>query len=143
MWRVLARTREIQRATRSLVAHLPYAFAMDDARCYQVVVCEGPTCGGCHDSPALTDELTGLVQVRGLRSRARVFSSLCLGRCGQGPNLVVRQLDGDERLAIEPTMYELEEGVTLYSDVQQPRLDELVTKHLQQDQPVPGWAEPY
>lgn len=63
---------------------------------FKVIVCRGPECGDRRGSKLIHTELGELVRRRGLGERVRMEWQSCFGRCTQGPNVLVREVGGDE-----------------------------------------------
>lgn len=110
---------------------------------WQLLVCEGPTCGGCKDAASLTQELVEARANRGAALRLGVLPYLCLGRCRDGPNLVARRVEDTEVLEAMPTIDRLERESTLYSHLSADQLDRILDAHLLGDEPDLQLGEPY
>lgn len=86
---------------------------------WQFLVCEGPTCGGCKFSDAVTKTLRQEVARLELSQRISVLEYLCLGRCRDGVNMIVRRIPPGQSIAQLPEMEALEkDDVWLYSEVE-------------------------
>ena len=67
----------------------------------------------------------------------------CFGRCDDGPNMLVRELDEDEDGSLEPD-FELLEGVRgLYLGMDRARVDRMLDEHCERGQPIEDWVESY
>lgn len=111
---------------------------------WQFLVCEGPTCGGCKFSPVLTTALREEVDAQALQARISVLPYLCLGRCRDGVNLLVRKLKPSEELHALPCMTALEEkDVWLYSQVDPTLAPALVQSHAREDRALKPLAQVY
>ena len=65
---------------------------------FQILLCEGPSCGITHESESLKYHLAGKIAADAdLRGRVTVIDYMCFGRCSEGPNLFVRRLAPGER----------------------------------------------
>lgn len=110
---------------------------------WQLLVCEGPTCGGCKDSASLTQQLIEEKTTRQAQLRLGVLPYLCLGRCRDGPNLIARRLQESEALERTPTIDKLEQDSTLYSHLSPSQLEKILDSHLLRDEPDLKRGEPY
>jgi NADH:ubiquinone oxidoreductase subunit E len=68
------------------------------SRRYRIRVCDGPSCGVTHGSEALVETLAAAIaEDPDLAERVGVCSYTCYGRCDDGPNMFVHELqDGDD-----------------------------------------------
>lgn len=64
-------------------------------RRYRIVVCRGPDCGDRHGSAALHEVFRSALEAHQRRDVDLAWQS-CFGRCKHGPNVLVRELIGDE-----------------------------------------------
>lgn len=60
----------------------------------QIFVCTNtkddlPSCGGDHSGQEVFKQLRAIAKERGLHPRIRVAQAKCLGKCGQGGNIMV------------------------------------------------------
>ena len=70
---------------------------------FQILLCEGPSCGITHESECLKHHLAGKIAADAdLHGRVTVIDYMCFGRCSEGPNLFVRRLAPGERADLEP-----------------------------------------
>lgn len=108
---------------------------------FQILVCEGPSCGLTHES----ERLTALLQARvaedpALEPRVHVVVYNCFGRCDEGPNMFVRPLapgeDGDE----EPREVA---GKGFYPGMDESKAERMLAEHVGEGRPVPGLVEDY
>lgn len=97
---------------------------------WQFLVCEGPTCGGCKFSHGVTQKLHQEVQRLELQQQVSVLDYLCLGRCRDGVNVIVRQIPDATALAQMPDMEALEaDEVWLYSEVDPDSVLKILESH--------------
>jgi (2Fe-2S) ferredoxin len=61
---------------------------------FQVLVCDGPTCGAKRGGGQLLVELRRLVAERGLEGAVEVGRETCFGYCQRGPNVVIQGIEG-------------------------------------------------
>lgn len=104
---------------------------------HQLILCDGPRC--CRDP-----EFAGLVhEARNLQEaqpRAlEVTSYPCLGRCGAGPNLLMRKVSA---LGEGDPGYRDLDGTTYYHDVSARSLVAIVRAHCDEDAAAEG-GEPF
>jgi (2Fe-2S) ferredoxin len=63
-------------------------------RRFKIIVCRGPECGDRHGSKALHAAFEHEIQGRGLAATVDLGWHSCFGRCTQGPNVLVSELNG-------------------------------------------------
>lgn len=111
---------------------------------WQFLVCEGPTCGGCKFSATVTAKLRSEVDAQKVADRCGVQEYLCLGRCRDGVNVVVRRMSPDDELDALPSMNALEEDdVWLYSQVDPEVIPAVLRSHVEEDCALKPLAEEY
>lgn len=111
---------------------------------YQVLVCDGPSCGVCHGSEALVEHIQTRVGASpALRGRVEVCNLTCFGRCDDGPNMLVRALADGEEGGLEPPFERLEGVRGLYLGMTTAKVDRMLDEHCAGDQPVDEWVETY
>lgn len=111
---------------------------------YQILVCDGPSCGLCHSSEELRDHMQARVDARDdLRARVDITQLTCFGRCDEGPNLLVRELAEGEDGSVEPDIEALEGTVGLYLENTTKRVDRILDEHVGQGRPIDDWVESY
>lgn len=116
----------------------------DSTSLWQFLVCEGPTCGGCKFSPAVTQKLRQEVDRLELKHRVAVLDYLCLGRCRDGVNMIVRRVHEGESLHAQPGMETLEEDdVWLYSEVEPDAVTGVLESHAFANQALAPFAQSY
>jgi (2Fe-2S) ferredoxin len=111
---------------------------------FQILVCDGPSCGVCHGSEALREHIARRIDADPrLQGRVFVTNLTCFGRCDDGPNLMVRPLDSDQDGEQEPGIEDLEgvRGLYLGNDVQ--RIDRILEEHCTTGQAIAAWVETY
>ncbi len=87
------------------------------ATTYKIIVCDGTTCINS-GARTLTLELRRQLEAHGLTDQVTISLSGCLGMCDKGPILVVNP------------------GYTIYGNVTEADISEIVTEHLVNDRPI-------
>lgn len=101
-------------------------------------MCRGPECGDKRCSRDVYDALVDAVEVRALESRVRFDWQSCFGRCTQGPNVLVRQVDDspqEQRFAFA-TLGRRRGRSVLYNHVTPHDAGELIDEHVVQGRRV-------
>lgn len=120
------------------------AAPMSSAKRFQILVCDGPSCGVCHGSEALVEHIDARTSADPvLRGRVEVCNLTCFGRCDEGPNMLVRELAEGEEGSREPPIERLEGVRGLYLGMSEAKLDRLLDEHCAADQPIGEWVERY
>lgn len=112
-------------------------------RRYKIVICRGPECGDRRGSAALHDAFRNALAASGVRDRVELGWQSCFGRCTQGPNVLVRQADGEHAglgigLAAVPS---LRGNAVLYNRVEPARVERVVVEHVVGGQVVREFVE--
>jgi (2Fe-2S) ferredoxin len=111
---------------------------------FQILVCDGPSCGLCLDSEALLDHIhTRIAATPSLEGRVFAINLTCFGRCDDGPNMLVRPLAEGEDPEQEPEIEAIEQVRGLYLGMDQARVDRVLDEHCEGGQPIAEWAEAY
>jgi (2Fe-2S) ferredoxin len=111
---------------------------------FQILVCDGPSCGVCHGSERLVEHIVGRVESDpALRERVEVCNLTCFGRCDDGPNMLVRELAEGEEGSLEPPIEKLEGVRGLYLGMDETRIDRMLDEHCGGDRPIAEWVETY
>jgi (2Fe-2S) ferredoxin len=115
-----------------------------ESKRFQILVCDGPSCGVCHGSEALVEHIEAKVASSDrLRGRVDLAILTCFGRCDEGPNMLVRELAPGEDGTLEPD-FEILLGVRgLYLGMDQAKVDRMLDEHCGDGQPIPEWAQTY
>jgi (2Fe-2S) ferredoxin len=66
------------------------------ARRYKILVCRGPECGDRRDSRKVYEAFRQAVEARGLSETTELGWQSCFGRCTQGPNALVKEIQAGE-----------------------------------------------
>jgi (2Fe-2S) ferredoxin len=100
-------------------------------RRYRIVICRGPECGDRRNSAALHDVFRNALAAQAARDRVELTWQSCFGRCTQGPNVLVRELDERASLgtgfAAVPT---IGGAAVLYNRVDAARVERIVAEHV-------------
>ena len=111
---------------------------------FQILLCDGPSCGLCHDSASLKDQLEEVVASNdALTGRVAVRDYTCFGRCGEGPNMLVREVVDAKQLHVEPSVRELDGVEGFYTDLDEARCKKIMEEHCAAGKPVGDWVEVY
>ena len=111
---------------------------------FQILVCDGPSCGVCHDSEALRDHIARRLDAEPqLQGRVFVTNLTCFGRCDDGPNTFVLQLDPGEDPHRDPDFGALETQRGFYPGMDETKIVRVLDKHCGADQVVEDLVEPY
>jgi (2Fe-2S) ferredoxin len=97
---------------------------------FQILVCEGPSCGVTHESEVLRDLLRAKVAADpDLKARVHVVDYNCFGRCSEGPNMFVRTLKPGERGDVEPSFDGFDGQRGFYPGVDAAKCDRILAEH--------------
>src|SRR5690606_23800909 len=101
-----------------------------ESKRFQILVCDGPSCGVCHGSEALVEHIEARV-AGGERLRGGVDVAIltCLGRCDEGPNMMVRELAAGEDGTVEPDFERLLGVRGLYLGMNPGKIDRMLDEH--------------
>ena len=111
---------------------------------FQILVCDGPSCGVCHGSDALLELIAEYGETsEALRGRVDVTNLTCFGRCDEGPNMMVRPLAEGEDGSVEPDFDKLTGVRGLYLGMDEDRVRRMLDEHVGAGQPVDEWVEEY
>ena len=116
---------------------------MSDEKRYQVLFCDGPSCGGCYGSGDLKEEFLPLLTRLGAGQRVSVIDYTCFGRCSDGPNLLVRELPPEQASDAEPSIDDIDGVLGFYSDLDSTKLERIAAEHCVKGVPIEGEAEEY
>ncbi len=111
---------------------------------FQVLVCDGPSCGVCHGSEALLEQIQGRIASDArLEGRVEVTNLTCFGRCDDGPNMLVRELAEGEDGSVEPPIERLEGVRGLYLGMSEAKVDRMLDEHCAGGRVIVEWVETY
>lgn len=111
---------------------------------FQILVCDGPSCGITHESDILKAQLAARVAADpGLEGRVHVVDYMCFGRCSEGPNMFVRRLGPNEAPTADPdsTAFDRERG--FYPGVDPEKCERLLAEHCMTGVPVADLVDDY
>ena len=111
---------------------------------YQVLVCDGPSCGVMHESERLEEHLAGVLsQDPDLEGRVTICRYTCFGRCDDGPNVFVHRLAPGEDPYDEPDpdVFDRERG--FYPGMTEETLVRVVRGHVGTGEPVEDLVDDY
>jgi (2Fe-2S) ferredoxin len=115
-----------------------------ESKRFQILVCDGPSCGVCHGSEALVEHLVARIgKHERLSGRVEVVNLTCFGRCDEGPNMLVRELDDGEDGSVEPEFERMLGVRGLYLGMDVAKVDRVLDEHCDGGQPIDGWAKTY
>lgn len=108
-----------------------------ESKRFQILVCDGPSCGVCHGSAALVEHIEARVASdERLQGRVEVTNLTCFGRCDEGPNMLVRELAPDEDGTIEPEFEALLGVRGLYLGMNETKIDRMLEQHCVTGEPL-------
>lgn len=111
---------------------------------FQIVVCDGPSCGLCLNSEALLEHLERRIAAsESLRDRVSAINLTCFGRCDDGPNIMVRPLADGEDAELEPDIEAIDNVRGLYLGMDTERIDRVLREHCEKGQAIEEWVEVY
>ncbi len=111
---------------------------------FQILLCEGPSCGITHESECLKHHLAGKIAADAdLHGRVTVIDYMCFGRCSEGPNLFVRRLAPGERADLEPPVTALALAPGFYPGMDAEKCDRVLMGHCAHGEPVAELIEDY
>lgn len=111
---------------------------------FQILVCDGPSCGLCLDSEALLEHAEARIAASPtLRGRVHPISFTCFGRCDEGPNMMVRPLAEGEDPEAEPDIDAMDGVLGLYLTMDTARVDRVLDEHCGAGEVIAEWAERY
>ena len=115
-----------------------------NSRLFQLRVCDGPSCGVTHESERLVESAEAKIDADPkLKGRVGVCSYTCFGRCEDGPNVFVQQLNTDEERYDDPDDDVLEEQRGFYPDVDEKKLDRILAEHCDAGVPIEDLVDDY
>ncbi|KIG11984.1 hypothetical protein DB30_02230 [Enhygromyxa salina] len=111
---------------------------------FQILVCDGPSCGLCLDSEALLEHIQARVAASPrLEGRVHAINLTCFGRCDEGPNMLVRAVAEGEDPEIEPEIDAIVGARGLYLGMDRARVDRVLDEHCETGEPIEEWVESY
>ncbi|MFV8756452.1 hypothetical protein ACNOYE_38380 [Nannocystaceae bacterium ST9] len=110
---------------------------------FQILVCDGPSCGVCHGSEVLVEHIEARTRREPALAGVEVCNLTCFGRCDDGPNMLVRELAEGEEGSLEPPVEKLEGIRGLYLGMSEAKIDRMLDEHCVGDRPIAEWVETY
>jgi len=111
---------------------------------FQILVCDGPSCGITHESETLKHLLAARVAADpALHGRVHVVDYMCFGRCSEGPNMFVRRLTPTELALAEPdsTAFDRERG--FYPGMDPGKCERVLAEHCVAGEPIADLVDDY
>lgn len=98
----------------------------------------------CHGSDDIKQDLEKRIDADAdLADKVGVVDFTCFGRCGEGPNLLVRPVEGDVDLKAEPGFDELDGVEGFYTEVDVERMEQILEQHCRKGEPIADVVETY
>jgi (2Fe-2S) ferredoxin len=112
------------------------------SRRFRIVICRGPECGDRRGSAMLHDVFRNALTAQNVRDRCELSWQSCFGRCTQGPNVLVREVDERTRLGTGFAAVPTSRGTAvLYNRIDPARVDRVVVEHVVGGQIVRDFIE--
>ena len=111
---------------------------------YQVLICDGPSCGLTYESELLEEALARHLEGKPeLQARVTLCRYTCFGRCEDGPNMFVHRLSEgeDPHEEPDPDVFESERG--FYPGMDEPKVLRVVEQHVTTGAPVDDLVDDY
>ena len=113
-------------------------------RRFQILVCDGPSCGVTHESEFLVERLQADLQANpALAERVTVTSYCCFGRCEEGPNMFVRTLDPDDDPHDEPDVDVFDTQRGFYPGMDEDKVLRVLRTHCGEEREVDDLIDDY
>lgn len=107
------------------------------ARRFQILVCDGPSCGVTHESQHLKARIMSQRDSDpALAARVSCVDFTCFGFCDEGPNLLVREVEPSEDPWAEPKPGAFVGVRGLYVATDEAKLDRILDGHVRQGTPL-------
>ncbi|MEZ4451684.1 MAG: hypothetical protein R3B09_19615 [Nannocystaceae bacterium] len=111
---------------------------------FQILVCDGPSCGVTFESELLKALLVREVDADAdLKARVHVVDYNCFGRCSESPNVFVRELAPGDDPRAEPDPNALSSQRGFYPGMDEPRCRRVLAEHCGEGRPVAEWVDDY
>lgn len=113
-------------------------------RLFQLRVCDGPSCGVTHESERLVDLIEEKIKADpALEGKVGVCSYTCFGRCEDGPNMFVEELERDEQRYDDPDDDVLEQQRGFYPDLDEDKVTRVLEEHCKGGKPIADLVDDY
>jgi (2Fe-2S) ferredoxin len=117
---------------------------MNAPRRYCLLVCDGPSCGVTHDSDRLLELARKTTQGQSaLRERVTVRNYTCFGRCDDGPNTFVVELEPGDDGEHDPDFAVLESQRGFYPHMDEAKIVRVLERHCGADEVVEDLVDSY
>lgn len=114
------------------------------SRLYQLRVCDGPSCGVTHESEVLIELAQQVIDADPeLAGRVGVCNYTCFGRCEDGPNLFVHELDDEDERHEDPDDDVLEEQRGFYPSLDATKVRRILQEHCKTGSPIADLVDDY
>ena len=114
------------------------------SRHFRIRVCDGPSCGVTHGSEALHDKLAAAIEADPeLAGRVGVCYFTCYGRCDDGPNLFVHELEEGDDPDDEPDDDVLESQRGFYPGMTEEKALRILAEHCKAGKVVEDLVDDY
>jgi (2Fe-2S) ferredoxin len=111
---------------------------------FQLLICDGPSCGITHDSACLKEKIEAMIEADpSLADRITPLDFTCFGRCDDGPNMMVHEIQEGEDPYDEPDFGSIEGEKGFYTGMNEEKVERMVNGHLGEGEPVDDLAEDY
>jgi (2Fe-2S) ferredoxin len=111
---------------------------------FQILICDGPSCGVTHESERLVECAKRHLNERpDLKDRVTVANYTCYGRCEEGPNMFVRQLAAGDDPFEEPDVDILERQRGFYPGVDEAKVVRIADEHCGLGRVIDEWVDDY
>lgn len=118
--------------------------ALSTSKKYQLLICDGPSCGITHDSACLKEKIEAMIAADpALAERVTPIDFTCFGRCDDGPNMMVHELGEGEDPYDEPDFGAIEGERGFYTGMNEDKIDRMVASHLREGEPDEELSEEY
>jgi (2Fe-2S) ferredoxin len=107
---------------------------------FQILICDGPSCGVTHDSDRLVDCAKAEIERSGADVEIARFT--CFDHCDDGPNLYVRKLaPGEKPSEPDGALFASERG--FYDHMSEEKLLRVLREHCTTGEPVEDLVSDY
>lgn len=111
---------------------------------YRIRVCDGPSCGVTYESERLVELLEATIdRDEALKARAGVCTYMCFGRCDEGPNMFVHELQPGDDPDDEPDPEVLETQRGFYPGMDEKKVIRVLQDHCGNDCVVEDLVDTY
>ncbi len=110
---------------------------------FQILICDGPSCGVTHDSDQLVEcARAHLADRPDLAAGVELVRFTCFDHCDDGPNLFVRELaDGETPSEPDGALFSSQRG--FYEHMDEDKLRRLLDEHCTTGEPIEDLVTDY